>query len=134
MFMNLNLGRIITRTSWNPVPMPCHFVDRVHQLADNQPRGIEFRDRNNQMIPDYEENNYVNKDDYTYDPSEGDSDSDDDTGAYPSDDDTSINNNDDGDGAADRGNYAADHENDDDTADDAAHDNDDNSDNDDDGV
>ena len=52
--------------------MTQHLVDRVHQLAKNQPRGLEFCDRNNQLMISEDDDIYNNADNESYDPTEDD--------------------------------------------------------------
>ena len=69
-FMNLNTGQYTPRTHWTPIPMPQHFIDRVHQLANTQTQGLEFRNRNNQLMISEDDGLYDNADDESYDPAE----------------------------------------------------------------
>ena len=64
-FMNLNMGQYISRTCWTPLPIPQHIIDFVHQLANTQPCGLEFRNCNNQLM--------ISEDDYMYNDTENDS-------------------------------------------------------------
>jgi hypothetical protein len=52
LFMSLNTGRIISRRSWNVIPMPQTVIDHVNTMAVNQPRLLTFLDRNRLEIMD----------------------------------------------------------------------------------
>ena len=52
--------------------MPQHLVDRVHQLAKTQPRGLEFCYRNNQLMISEDDDINDNADNESYDPTEDD--------------------------------------------------------------
>ena len=49
-FFSLNTGRLLTRTRWTELPMPADVVKRVHVLARRNRRGLEFLDRNQEIL------------------------------------------------------------------------------------
>jgi hypothetical protein len=51
-FMSLQTGRKVTRTSWTELPMPRQVVERVHDLAADQPEKLVFYDRHGRAIGD----------------------------------------------------------------------------------
>ena len=48
--------------------MPQHVIDRVHQLENTQPRGLEFCNRNNQLVISKDDDMYDNADENSYEP------------------------------------------------------------------
>jgi hypothetical protein len=51
-FFTLNTSRVITRRSWDAIPMPQSVVDRVNFIGRDQPRQAVFTDRSGNAIGD----------------------------------------------------------------------------------
>ena len=63
-YLSLSTGRKINRLHATVLPMPDHVIDRVHRMARRNKSGITFRNRNNDIIPDDNDNNSDNDSDY----------------------------------------------------------------------
>ena len=90
-FLSLLTGKRLNRAKATPLNMPAEVISRVHQLARRNPKGIEYRDRNNNIIPDIEDDD---DDDSTYatDDDDTSTDEEDNDGDETSVDDTSLSN------------------------------------------
>ena len=54
-FYSLSTGQLLNRNHWTVLPMPAEVVQRVHQLAKNNPAGVNFTSNRNQ---EYNDDNY----------------------------------------------------------------------------
>ena len=66
------MGQYIYRNHWTPLSLPQYVIDSVHQLANTQPRGLEFCDRNNQPMISKDDDLYDDTDVKSYEPVEDD--------------------------------------------------------------
>jgi hypothetical protein len=53
-FMSLASGKVISRRTWDSIPMPNSVITRVHELGKDQPEQFIFTDRRGRLIGDVE--------------------------------------------------------------------------------
>ena len=56
-YLSLVTDRILNRINVTPLPISQEIIDRVHSLARDNPTGLEFRNRSNEMIIKIETDN-----------------------------------------------------------------------------
>ena len=66
-FINLNMGKSIIHTKWTILIMPSHINEKLHTISHRKPRGLAFRDLNDQVILD-KKYTHDNGDDEPYAP------------------------------------------------------------------
>jgi hypothetical protein len=55
LFFSLNTGKVISRRSYTALPMPSNVIDRVNQMAKDQPQLLVFTDKHGNEIDPLEE-------------------------------------------------------------------------------
>ena len=52
MFFSLNTGRVISRRGYTILPMPSNVIDRINDMAKDQPHLLTFADRDGNAVPE----------------------------------------------------------------------------------
>ena len=69
-FRSLRTGARINRNHWTALPLPSTVKLAIEQLADNNPKGLNIRDRNGCAIALDDDEGYISDKDSTYDVSD----------------------------------------------------------------